>query len=153
MSLKTILEKYPQSETYLIEILLEYQNSKNEHFISEEEIKVIAQHLSVTESKVCSVISFYTLFSRVPRGRYIIRICKDIPCFLNSQTSILNALESLLGIHVGETTENKLFTLEYTSCLGCCNKAPAMLINGTTYTNLTENKVKTIISDYKGRQL
>ncbi len=153
MSLKTILEKYPQSETYLIEILLEYQISKNEHFISEEEIKTIAQHLSITESKVCSVISFYTLFSQVPRGRYIIRVCRDVPCFLNSQTTILNSLEAILGIHVGETTENKLFTLEYTSCLGCCNKAPAMLINGTTYTNLTENKVKTIISDYKGRQL
>ncbi len=153
MSLKTILEKYPQSETYLIEILLEYQMTKNEHFISEEEIKTIAEHLSLTESKVSSVISFYTLFSKVPRGRYIIRVCKDVPCFLNSQTTILNSLEALLGIHVGETTENKLFTLEYTSCLGCCNKAPAMLINGTTYTNLTENKVKTIISDYKGRQL
>lgn len=153
MSLKTILEKFPRSETYLISALLEFQDSKPDHCISDEDICTVADYLGITESKVCSVISFYTLLSRQPRGKYIIRVCKDVPCFLNSSTTILEALEDILGIHVGETTENRLFTLEYTSCLGCCNKAPAMMINGTTYTDLTVNKIKTIISDYKGRQL
>lgn len=153
MQLQSILDKHPRSEDQLIEILLEYQATKDDHCISQEEILLISKHLNISESKVCSVISFYSFFSFVPRGKYVIQLCKDIPCFLNNSGNILKVLENLLGITVGETTPNRLFTLELTSCLGCCDKPPAMRIDGKTYTNLNPDKIKVIISEYSGKQL
>lgn len=152
MVLQEILNQYPPTEDSLIEILLAYQAEKKDHFISNEEIAAIAQYVQTTESKVCSVLSFYTFFSNKPRGKYIIYVCKDVPCYVNEAGNIIRTLERLLGIKVGETTPNNMFTLEYASCLGACNQAPAMRIDGKTYTNLTTDKVKAIISEYRGKQ-
>ena len=151
MLLETVLDKYPATEDSLISILLEYQATKKDHFISEEEVRIIAKHLQITESKVCSVLSFYTLISEKPRGRHIIQVCKDVPCYLNDHKSVLTTLEQILGIVPGQTMTNQQFTLEYTSCLGICDKAPAMRIDGKTYTHLTPGKVKAIISEYRGK--
>jgi len=148
--LEEILKKYPQHEDSLIEILLEYQNKKTKRFITEEEIAQISNYLGVTESKVCSVVSFYTFFSTEPRGKHIIQICKDVPCYVNGSGNVLKTLEQLLNIRIGETTKDEKFTLEYTSCLGNCDGAPAMRIDGKTFTNLNPNKVKAIISEYRG---
>ncbi len=150
MLLNEILSKYPKEEEYLIEILLEYQTSKKNHYISPEDVKRISQHLDIPESQVCSVISFYTLLSSTPKGRYVVQVCHDVPCFVNDTTSIYEKLVEVLGIKEGETTENNLFTLEITECLGCCNEAPAMRINDKVYTSLTPAKVEKIIEELRG---
>ncbi len=152
MQLREILGKYPKTEDYLIEILLDYQKTKIHHYLSEEELKEIAEHLNISESKVSSVMTFYTLFSMKPKGQYVIQICHDVPCYVNDQNSILKTLTNLLNIQVGETTEDKMFTLEYTSCLGACDKAPAMRIGEKTFTALTPNKVKAILAEYRGKK-
>ncbi len=148
--LEDLLEKYPQQEDQLIEILLDYQSQKQHRYISEEEIARIAAHLGVSESKVYSVVTFYTFFSTEPRGQHIIQVCKDVPCYINGERTMRSVLEKLLGIRVGETTRDKRFTLEQTSCLGHCDGAPAMRIDDKTFTNLDENKIKAIISEYRG---
>ncbi len=147
--LKDILQKYPKKEDQLIEILLDYQSVKSNHYISKEEIIEIASYLSIPESKVCSVLSFYTFFSDHPRGKHIIQVCKDIPCYVSSSVDVLKVIESELGIRVNETTPNQQFTLEYTSCLGCCDVGPAMRINDKIYTHLTADKIKAILSEYR----
>ncbi len=152
MQLREILGKYPKTEDYLIEILLDYQKTKIHHYLREEELKEIAEHLNISESKVSSVMTFYTLFSMKPKGQYVIQICHDVPCYVNDQNSILKTLTNLLNIQVGETTEDKMFTLEYTSCLGACDKAPAMRIGEKTFTALTPNKVKAILAEYRGKK-
>lgn len=149
MVMRKILDKYPQKEDQLIEILLEYQVEKEDHYISKEDIVDIASYLHIPESKVCSVLSFYSFFSDHPRGKHIIQVCKDVPCYISSQVDILKVIEKELGIRIGETTENKQFTLENTSCLGCCDKSPAMRINDRIYTHLTADKVKAILSEYR----
>ncbi len=149
MLLKEVLKKYPKTEDQLIEILLDYQAEKINHYISKEEIVEIASYLSIPESKVCSVLSFYTFFSNKPRGKHIIQVCKDVPCYVSSDVDVLKTIEKELGIRVNETTPNQQFTLEFTSCLGCCEAGPAMRINDKTYTNLTADKVKAILSEYK----
>ena len=148
--LKEILEKYPKKQEYLIEILLEYQTSKKNHYISADDVKVISEYLDVPESQICSVISFYTLLSMTPKGRYVVQVCHDVPCFVNDATNIYEKLVELLGVQDGETTEDKLFTLEITECLGCCNEAPAMRINDQVYTGLTPAKIEKIINDLRG---
>jgi len=149
MLLKEVLQKYPKKEDQLIEILLDYQAEKSNHYISKEEIVEIASYLSIPESKVCSVLSFYTFFSDKPRGKHIIQVCKDVPCYVSSDVDVLKTIEKELGIRVNETTPNGQFTLEFTSCLGCCEAGPAMRINDKTYTHLTADKIKAILSEYR----
>lgn len=149
MILQKILESYPVSEDYLLEILIDIDKQKENHFISEEEISIISNHLGIKESHICSVVSFYTLLSATPRGKYIIQICKDVPCYLNDDFNVLKTVENELNINVNDTTRNNTFTLEHTACIGCCDEAPAMRINDKTYTNLTKKKVIDIINDYK----
>ncbi|MCF7931366.1 MAG: NAD(P)H-dependent oxidoreductase subunit E [Acholeplasmataceae bacterium] len=149
MLLKEVLQKYPKKEDQLIEILLDYQAEKSNHYISKEEIIEIASYLSIPESKVCSVLSFYTFFSNKPRGKHIIQVCKDVPCYVSSDVDVLKTIEKELGIRVNETTPNQQFTLEFTSCLGCCEAGPAMRINDKIYTHLTADKIKAILSEYR----
>ncbi len=145
-----LLKKYPPTEDSVIEILLEVQTSSNQNYISKQQISRIAEYCHISESKVCSVISFYTLLSDTPKGKYVIQLCRDVPCYVANSPTILKTLEKLLEIHVNETTENGMFTLEFSSCLGCCDKGPAMRINNNTYKNCTVEKVKAIISEYRG---
>jgi len=147
MKLETFLNKYPATEDYLIEALREYQVQKNDHSVTEKEIKLFAQYFHVTESKVCGVVSFYSFLSDKPKGKYVIRICKDVPCYINDSESILKTLEQKLGIHPGETTPDNLFTLEYSACLGACDHSPVIRINEKTYTDLTPDKIKAILSE------
>lgn len=151
MELNEILSRFPREETRLIDILLEIQKHKKDHLISNEEIRLIADYVGVSEAKVCGVISFYSLLSSRPRGAYVIQICRDIPCHVNKQNDIVSTLEQILGIRMGETTPNGLFSLEYASCLGHCGEAPAMRIDGRTYVHLTPDKVKAIVAEYRGK--
>ena len=149
MKLKEIFMRYPIEKDYLIEILLDVDENKDTHFITEEEISLIAKHLSIKESHVCSVMSFYTLLSTNPRGKYIIQICKDVPCYLNDAFNVLETVKDFLNLEMNGTTDDGLFSLEFTACIGCCDEAPAMRINHDTYTNLSKGKVITILEDYK----
>jgi NADH-quinone oxidoreductase subunit E len=148
--LNEILSKYPKEQEYLIEILLEYQTSKKNHYISSEDVASIAKYLDIPESQICSVISFYTLLSMKPKGKYVIQVCHDVPCFVNDSTSIYEKLVELLGVQDGETTHDDLFTLEITECLGRCGESPAMRVNELVYVSLTPAKVEKIIQDLRG---
>lgn len=151
MQLQKILDRYPEANPdMLLEILIDVDEEKVDHFISEEEVGRIASHLSIKESHVCSVMSFYTLLSTSPRGKYIIQICKDVPCHLNDHFNVVDTVTDFLDVKVGGTTSDRLFTVEYTACIGCCDEAPAIRINHDTYTNLSKGKVITILEEYKG---
>ena len=149
MLLQNILDSYPQEKGYLLEILLDVDKVKENHFISENEVLLISKHLGVKESHIFSVASFYTLLSTKPRGKYIIQICKDVPCYLDDDFNVLKTVENELNIKVNDTTRNLMFTIELTACIGACDEAPAMRINDQTYTNLTYDKVVKIINKYK----
>lgn len=149
MPVKKILESYPQQKDYLLEVLIDIDKQKVNHYVSEEDIKQIAKHLNVKESHVCSVMSFYTLLSTKPRGKYIIQICKDVPCYLNDSFNLLETVCDYLQISPYQTTQNKLFTVEHSACLGCCDEAPVMRINNELYTNLTKGKTITILEEYE----
>lgn len=148
--IKEILHKYPKDQEYLIEILLEFQASKKNHYISAEDVSIISEYLGIPESQICSVISFYTLLSTEPKGKYMVQVCHDVPCFVNESTNIYEKLVELLGIKDGETTEDDLFSLEITECLGCCNQSPVMRINDKVFVDLTPAKVEKIIGDLRG---
>jgi NADH-quinone oxidoreductase subunit E len=143
-----ILKDFPKTADSILEILLKLQQEKDNHFISRDEIKTIAEYVGEPESRVYSVVSFYTLLKTKPQGKYIIQICKDVPCYVLDDFNLKKTLSDLLKIDIGEVDANQLFSLEYSSCLGCCELAPMMRINHKIYGHLTKDKVKAILSTY-----
>jgi len=122
---------------------------EKDRFLSEEAILKIAEETKIPAADVYGTASFYTFLDTVPRGKYVIRVCKTITCAMKGKNQILLALEDFLKIKLGETTPDKLFTILETNCLGWCHKAPAMLVNDDIYTELTPHMVVDILSSYK----
>ncbi|NSW90503.1 MAG: NAD(P)H-dependent oxidoreductase subunit E [Firmicutes bacterium] len=149
VKLKEIIERRGRASENLIHILLDYQKSKDTNYISEDEVKFVANELNIKESRVYSIITFYSLFSTKPRGKFIIQVCGDVPCYVNGSLNVVKELENILRIKMGETTPDGVFTLEHTSCLGCCDISPAIRIGEELYGNLTPGKIAGIISSYR----
>lgn len=144
-----ILKKYDPTAENLLFILHDIQDSEPQQYITEQAIREVTDYLNVSPSQIYSVITFYSLYSVVPRGKYIIRVCDSPPCHLMGSVSIVDELMDILGIEVGETTDDGLFTLEITSCLGVCGVAPALMINKELYGNLTPSKIRTVLDGYR----
>jgi NADH:ubiquinone oxidoreductase subunit F (NADH-binding)/NADH:ubiquinone oxidoreductase subunit E len=114
-----------------------------------EALKLIAEGMDIPYPYLYGVMSFYTMFSPTPRGKYIIRMCESPPCHILGADNLLEVLQNELGIKVGETTGDGLFTLEHTACLGVCEVSPAMQINEVVFGRLTVERIKNILSDYR----
>lgn len=121
------------------------------NYIPVEAAKVVAEELNLPESKVYEVLTFYTMFSTKPRGKYIIRVCVNLPCHVTGGRQIVETLKETLGIDFDQTTKDGLFTLERTSCLGLCGVAPVIMVNDEYYGDLTPKKVKEIIENLRAR--
>ncbi len=114
-----------------------------------EAMRLVAQGWDIPYAYLYGVLSFYTMFSIAPRGKYLIRMCESPPCHLLEAENMLDALKAELGVKVGETTADGLFTLELTACLGVCEISPAMQINEVVYGRLTPASLKDILADYR----
>ena len=92
------------------------------------------------------------MFNLEEKGNYVIHICVSLPCYLKGSKKILEVLKKELNIGIGQTTPDKKFTIEAVSCLGICDRAPAMMVDRDIYGNLTHEKVKEIIHRYKEKK-
>ncbi len=146
MDIKKIIEEKGKKPENAIQILKEVQKINNYKYLSSPQIKIIADELGLSESKIVSLLSFYTLITEKYRGKYVIQICTNVSCYVNGSNNIVKEFEKELGIKMGETTSDGLFTLEYTSCIGCCNIAPAIRIGNKKFGELTPQKIQAIIS-------
>ncbi len=144
--IQELVEKYGRERTSLMPILQGIVEQKN--FISDQDMTEIARELDLSAAQVYGTATFYSFLDTEPRGKYVIRVCKTITCDMHGKKRIIQALEDMLKIKVGETTPNKKFTLLQTNCLGWCHEGPAMLINEKPYSGLTPEKVHDIISEY-----
>jgi NADH:ubiquinone oxidoreductase subunit E len=110
--------------------------------------KHIARKLDVALSEVSGVVSFYSLFTTVPRGENIINVCLGTACYVRGGKKIVEKLQELLAVKVGETTGDRKFTLDVMRCIGACGLAPAISINDTVYKMVNPNKLSEIITKY-----
>ena len=108
----------------------------------------IADKLGINVSKVYGVVTFYSFFTMVPKGEYVINICLGTACFVRGADKILERVEEILKIKNGETTADGKFTLTTLRCVGACGLAPVMQINDKTYGNVTVDDVERILMDY-----
>jgi len=144
--------KLRDKEKDVIALLNKAQRENKYNYITEEKLKLVAREAGLSYSEVYGIATFYSLFSLKPRGEYVIRVCDSGPCHLMGSKSIFEVLEEQLKIKVGETTPDKKFTLEETSCLGICDEAPAMMINEEVYGNLTPKKIREILKELKEKK-
>lgn len=138
------LDRIIKKKRLLLPVLEEIQ--KEYGYLPESCLKDLSKKLSIPLVRIYGVASFYFLFDVKKRGKNIIRVCNSPPCHINGSLNILEFLKKKLKVNVGQTTKNNKFTLELTSCIGCCDKAPAMMINDKVHYNLTEDKIKKILN-------
>ena len=149
MHLDEIVRRKGKTPDKLIGILQEYQKSRNRNYLTKEDLKAVADQMGLPESRVYSVATFYSLLSTKPRGKHIIQICRDVPCYVNGSFDIREELETMLQISVGETTEDGVFSLEYASCLGYCELAPVIRIDQKIYGHLNSDRLGEVIAEYR----
>jgi len=135
----------------LIPLLQAAQDSYG--YIPEKIIYYISELVNIPAADIYGVITFYSQFRLKPLGKNLIRICEGTACHVNGAKSILSVLQDELGITVGETSDDGIFSLQSVACLGCCSLAPVIMINNTTHGNLTRDKLKKIIKKYKSEEL
>ena len=143
---KKLSDKHGRSRESLMPILQGIVEKHN--YLTDEAMVEVAKELDISAAEVFGVASFYTFLDTQVRGKYVIRVCKTITCSMKGKSEIIQILEDMLKIKVGETTSDKNFSLIETNCIGWCHKAPAMLINEIPYTDLTPEKVVDIIKGY-----
>ncbi len=118
-------------------------------YVPEETMAELAEYLDMPINEVYGVASFYSFLSTRPLGRNVIRICKSLPCYLKNCQMIIETVERELGIKPGETTADGRFSFRLTNCIGLCDRAPAMMVNGDAHVDLTPEKIAKILQSYK----
>ena len=110
----------------------------------------IADKLGINVSKVYGVVTFYSFFTMVPKGKYVIKVCDGTACHVRKSVPVREALEKHLGLGKGkQTTDDMMFTIEIVSCLGACGLAPVMTVNDKVHPKMTPDKAVEIIDELK----
>ena len=112
----------------------------------------VAQRLQVPTSTVSGVATFYHFFRLQPKGKYHISLCLGTACFVKGADKVLDAFRTELGVELGETTPDELFSLESSRCIGVCALAPVVTINEQVYSKVTPKQVPQLIHGVKGDQ-
>ncbi len=146
--LNQVIEELKDQPGALMPILQHAQNIFG--CVSMDVQKVIADALGVTLSEVYGVATFYSQFKLKPSGKYIVSVCLGTACYVKGSQKVLEKLSEELKIPVGDTTDDGLFTLSATRCLGACGLAPVMTINDEVYGRLTPDQIPAIIAKYRG---
>ncbi len=143
---RELADKHGRKRESLIPIL---QDLVEEYrYLDESSLVEVARELDIAAAEVYGTASFYSFLDTEERGRYVIRVCKTISCTMKGKIEVMQAIQDILKIKVGEMTSDKKFSLLETNCIGWCHKAPAILINDTPYTELTPVKVTEILQEY-----
>jgi len=143
--LDELLSPYPGKKGDLIPILQEVQEKFG--YLPREAMQKIAKFLSLPESTVYGVSTFYAQFKFVPTGKRIIKVCRGTACHVRGAGRILGEIERKLGIKPGETTDDLEYTLETIACFGSCALAPVIVIDKNVYGRMTTTKVGQILAD------
>jgi NADH-quinone oxidoreductase subunit E len=142
-----MLTHYPTRRSALVPTLLYAQDEIG--FLSDDVIAELAQRLDLTDLEVRNVISYYSMLTTKPRGKYNVQVCTNIACMLVGGEELLEHCEKSLGIGNKGTTADGLFSLEEVECIGACSWAPAVQVNYDFHENLTNAKLDRILDEYK----
>ncbi len=144
-----LIAEFKPEKDNMLNILHALQNMNPNNFLTTEDLKLVAEYLNTTYSSVYGVVKYYSMFSLRPRGKYVIRVCKSPLCHMIGEDKVIEEIRKNIGIGLGETTDDLMFSIEASECLGHCAKAPAMMINDKVYKELDSMKIKNIFRSIK----
>jgi NADH:ubiquinone oxidoreductase subunit E len=144
--LDSIIAKFKGKPGGLIPVLEEAQVALE--FIPIAVQKRIASGLNLPLSRVYGVVTFYSFFTMTPRGKHTVRVCLGTACYVRGGKALTDALEKQFGIKQGETTADRMFTLESVRCLGACGLGPVVVVDEDVHGRLKPGKVKEVLSQY-----
>lgn len=146
--LKEVIDKSSTLQDPLIEVLRQAQEIFG--FLPIEVQQFVAEELKLPVSKVFGVVTFYNFFSMKPRGKHIINVCTGTACYVKGAPRLVSMFEEELGVKLGETTKDGLFTLSSVRCVGACSLAPVFVIGEETYGRIdNRDKLTEIISKHR----
>lgn len=142
----SILARHEPVPASLIAVLQEVQEQYQ--YLPREALERVAAQLAVPLSQVYRVATFYSAFSLEPRGRHLISVCTGTACHVRGAGRLLERLQMLLEVEPGQTTPDRLFTLETVHCMGCCSLAPAVRIDETVFARVKVGALEKLIKQY-----
>src|SRR5690554_17378 len=145
--LQSVIDQWKDKEGPLMPVLQAAQDIFG--CLSLDVQKYISKELDVPVSEIYGVVTFYSQFTLKPKGKYKIGVCMGTACYVKGSQAILDEISKELNIKSGETSEDGLFTLDATRCLGACGLAPIIMINDDVYGRLSPGDIKEIIKKYK----
>ncbi|MFO7669459.1 MAG: NAD(P)H-dependent oxidoreductase subunit E [Bacteroidales bacterium] len=141
-----ICDSFGNQKGELINVLHKTQGTFG--YLPAEVQEVIAEKMEIPAAKVYGVVTFYSFFTMIPKGKHPISICTGTACYVRGAETVLNEFKKQLKIEVGETDANGLFSLSCLRCVGACGLAPVVQVGGKTYGRVAPDDVKEIISEY-----
>ena len=141
--LNIILEEHKQKPGSLMVILNDVQSKVG--FVSEQIQEYIANYLHIPVSKVHGVISFYSFFTTRPRGKHTIKFCMGTACYVGGAPQLIDKAKQLVGVDLGQTTEDGNITLEECRCVGACSQAPVIVIDENIHGRVKPSKIAQLI--------
>jgi NADH-quinone oxidoreductase subunit E len=148
---RAVLDSYPGAgRDALIPILQKVQEQQG--FLSREAVVMIGRHLKLPASKVYGVATFYNQFRFQPKGKYHFMVCRGTACHVKGSLKVLETVQRLLKLKPGQTSRDKLFSLEVVACMGGCGLSPVVNINGEFYAKVTPQKLAAIIQECREKE-
>jgi len=145
-ALEKMLERYRGKPGALIPVLEEAQAVAG--YLPDVLQEWIATKMRIPKARVFGVVTFYSFFSRVPKGKYQVKVCLGTACYVRGANKLLEKLESELGVKDGGVTPDRKFSLQSLRCVGACGLAPVIIVGETTYGQVHPNDLKKILSGY-----
>ncbi|MDH5199293.1 MAG: NADH-quinone oxidoreductase subunit NuoE [Candidatus Bathyarchaeota archaeon] len=145
--LKEIISKYGGRPEGLIEVLHQAQEAFG--YIPKDVLVEIARGLNVPLTRVYGVVTFYNLFTMVPKGKHTISVCLGTSCYVRGGKRIMEHVKDLLQIEDGGTTEDRRFSLDVVRCVGACALSPVVTVDDDVYSHVTVTKIPEILSKYE----
>ena len=142
-----ILEKYAYRHSDIIGIMQEVQHIEN--FLPEEALRYISRRMEISLTKIFDIATFYKAFSLKPRGRHIIKVCCGTACHLGGAVQNLGQINRILHIQEGETTADRMFSLETVNCLGACALSPVIIVGDEYHEAVNAGKMEKILLSYE----
>ena len=140
---KEICDNHNNDAGELINVLHEVQN--NLGYLPREVQEIVAKGLNIPVNRVNGVVSFYAFFTEKPKGKHPISVCLGTACYVRGSDKVLEEVKKVLGIEVGETTPDGVFSLDCLRCVGACGLAPVLTIDGKVYGNVEPKNVRKIL--------
>lgn len=147
--IEAIINRYSGNSDALLMIMQDISDVYN--YVPREVIPVLTERLGVKESLIYSVATFYKTLSLEPRGKFIVHVCTGTACHVRGASRVMDALSEKLHVKEGETTDDRLFTLEAVRCVGCCASGPVVTVNQETHGGLDSSKAVKLVDDYRKR--